>query len=978
LHYNDNGFLNKLIDSANREITLQYNQQNKIASIQIPHPDMPGKLASVVHYSYNDSDNLVQAADGVGKSNIYLYKNRLLVQRILPNGSNFYWKYDGENTGAKCIRTWGDNNYLAYDFQYFDNKTIVTNSLGNTAIYLHKNGLVTREINSRSAQKRFNYNAFSELTNEFDALDNITFFEYDARGHKTLTQWPDGSTVSTVYKNDLPVSSVDPKGCEWLWKYDEAGNLTERILPTGSNVQYTYHNGLLTATIDGAGNTTRFNYDKDYNLKDVIAPDNTISSWLYDKLGRCTKYTDAGGNTTWSEYDIKGRLVKINEPDGNVRHFEYDGLDNVIRATDRERKIRFEYGPTDNVIARYEGNSTIKFKYNTEEELTEIINEQGHQYTFLRDSEGDVIRETGFDGITYKYQRDLAGRIIKVLKPGNESVSYWYDKLDQVVQTSHSNGENITYTYDRSGLLTEAVNQHAFIRFEYDSLGRKIKENQNGSVIISEYDVLNNRIHITSDQGADVQIHYTEMGEVAGISTNNWNAKMQYDELGMETRRFLPGSIITKWVRDKTGRPIEQVISNNTRRRTRLYKWQINDKLSEITDNSTGPAKFEHDVFGNLIGAVYGNGNKQYRVPDIVSNYFKTPDGTDRKYGKAGQLIESDTYSYRYDGCGNLIEKKDKKKGDKWRYEWYASGMLKKVLRPEGETIQFEYDPLGRRIAKHTALYTTRWIWDGNVPLHEWKEKRMSPGNVENLITWIFEEDNFVPAAKIEKNKQYSIIADHLGTPLEMCDSNGNVSWSMELDSYGKLRNFKGDAPGDCPFRYQGQYEDAETGLYYNRFRYYDPEAGIYISQDPIGLEGGLRLYHYVPDSIIWIDGFGLKKRGPKTDPNAPHNKAISDWGKEIKADGGTVLNGGGVKPETTVDIPGGGHKGTRRPDIIWQDKHGNINYGNVGRTNSKGKPVKREINAMQDLNKSRKAQQLKGRTQFRSYTHPQFNKKIC
>jgi RHS repeat-associated protein len=63
----------------------------------------------------------------------------------------------------------------------------------------------------------------------------------------------------------------------------------------------------------------------------------------------------------------------------------------------------------------------------------------------------------------------------------------------------------------------------------------------------------------------------------------------------------------------------------------------------------------------------------------------------------------------------------------------------------------------------------------------------------------------------------------------------------------------------DCPFRYQGQYEDAETGLYYNRFRYYSPEEGMYLSQDPIGLAGNNpTLYGYVKDVNSWVDVFGL------------------------------------------------------------------------------------------------------------------------
>ena len=60
------------------------------------------------------------------------------------------------------------------------------------------------------------------------------------------------------------------------------------------------------------------------------------------------------------------------------------------------------------------------------------------------------------------------------------------------------------------------------------------------------------------------------------------------------------------------------------------------------------------------------------------------------------------------------------------------------------------------------------------------------------------------------------------------------------------------------PFRQLGQYEDIETGLYYNRFRYYNPDSGLYLSQDPIGLKGGIRVYGYVFDSNFRIDLFGL------------------------------------------------------------------------------------------------------------------------
>ncbi|MFJ1376765.1 RHS repeat domain-containing protein [Capnocytophaga canimorsus] len=153
------------------------------------------------------------------------------------------------------------------------------------------------------------------------------------------------------------------------------------------------------------------------------------------------------------------------------------------------------------------------------------------------------------------------------------------------------------------------------------------------------------------------------------------------------------------------------------------------------------------------------------------------------------------------------------------------------------------------------------YIWDKNVPLHEIQKEELCE---DNIITWIF--DGFTPTAKLINGKAYSIISDHIGTPLMAIDTQGNKVWERELDIYGKVRkeftsdDVKDRRSGFMPFLYAGQYYDKETELAYNRFRYYDPNSGNYISQDPIGLEGGLALYSYVHDSNTWVDIFGLNE----------------------------------------------------------------------------------------------------------------------
>ena len=162
--------------------------------------------------------------------------------------------------------------------------------------------------------------------------------------------------------------------------------------------------------------------------------------------------------------------------------------------------------------------------------------------------------------------------------------------------------------------------------------------------------------------------------------------------------------------------------------------------------------------------------------------------------------------------------------------------MLESVITPDGKTVTFEYDALGRRTAKTSDGTARMFCWDGNVLLHEWECKdderpRLVTDDMgresydrkvtfENVITWVYDGQNFTPVAKVTKQERYTIVHDYLGTPTQAYDSKGKLVWEMLLDVYGNAKEYTGEK---CfiPFRYQGQYEDNETKLYYNRFRYY-------------------------------------------------------------------------------------------------------------------------------------------------------------
>ena len=173
--------------------------------------------------------------------------------------------------------------------------------------------------------------------------------------------------------------------------------------------------------------------------------------------------------------------------------------------------------------------------------------------------------------------------------------------------------------------------------------------------------------------------------------------------------------------------------------------------------------------------------------------------------------------------------------------------------------------------------------------MHEWKETFEFNyntglydlgGNIHSLTTWIFEAGSFVPCGKISDGKHYSIITDHLGTPIEAYNQEGELIWECEQDLYGNSRQGFAKENFRCPFKYQGQYYDPEIELCYNRFRYYHPETGRYISQDPIELLGGFNVFAYVSDSNAWVDVLGLDAEDPFALKHKEHLRQQEEYGK--------------------------------------------------------------------------------------------------
>ncbi|TDB42698.1 RHS repeat domain-containing protein, partial [Photorhabdus khanii] len=221
-------------------------------------------------------------------------------------------------------------------------------------------------------------------------------------------------------------------------------------------------------------------------------------------------------------------------------------------------------------------------------------------------------------------------------------------------------------------------------------------------------------------------------------------------------------------------------------------------------------------------------------------------------------------------------------------YHWDAHNQLTEFITPEGTRWRYRYDAFGRRISKRKEVDSTleatnlkRWLdglpdlepkptaiigydylWSGDQLIEETPVYADGTVGYEQSIHWLYEPGKLTPSARYEQGQLHYVVSDHQGTVREICTEAGKVAWAGRLFTWGEPEFWTVSARKEetvsCNLRFCGQYEDEESGLFYNRFRYYSPETGQYLSPDPLGLAGGVNPYGYVHDPVSFVDPLGL------------------------------------------------------------------------------------------------------------------------
>ena len=421
---------------------------------------------------------------------------------------------------------------------------------------------------------------------------------------------------------------------------------------------------------------------------------------------------------------------------------------------------------------------------------------------------------------------------------------------------------------------------------QYDMLYLPVTE-----TVRYHYDFNGNRTATVLPNGRQINCLYYGSGHLHQISLDDEViTDIERDKLHREIFRT-QGKLASRYELDPLGRLKRQIATLNDLTETgkgktkvaagygqtavkRSYGYDRTGNLTHSTDQRTGTTHFEYDRLGRITQA----GNELFAfdpahnilsddLNPVPDNRLKTYNGTTYYYDDLGNLIhrelaDGEVQNYFYDLHDQLVKaeifKKDGTK-ETWSYTYDALGRRLGKGRLKNEEVSetsFPHDLSGNDLENQTYF-----VWDGSHLLQE-----IQP---DGRYTYIYTDpDSYEPLAQVHdwttedgENRQQThyFHCDQIGIPREMTDKDGNLLWFGNYTGWGRLKEeTKVTDSAYQPFRLQNQYADRETGLHYNFFRYYEPNVGRFVNQDPIKYLGGTNFYNYAFSIVNWVDFLGL------------------------------------------------------------------------------------------------------------------------
>ncbi len=803
---------------------------------------------TLVRYRYQGRD-LVDIGDALGNTQHFAYRDHRLTRYTNLNGINFHYTYDAKK---RCIHSWGDDRLYDYRFEYpaGQRATRVIDSRGYVKTFTYDAYDLPLTVTDQNGHiTRYTYDAVGRVQSITDPLARVTRYTWDQNGNLLMVTRPDNTRIRYAYnRQHRPVRAQNPNGNWWHYQYTPAGQLREQIDPLGNRTVCTYSaQGDPHTITDPEGHTTRFEFDNQGLLKTGIDPAGHRTAFQRDLMGRVIAVTDAAGRITRYRYDPKGRLENVTHPGGIRHHYEWDPAGNLLQHIDPNGHVTaYTYTGVNELAGQTNPDgSTAGYEYDTEENLIRVTIAGGLSHHYEYDPAGRLIAETDYYGQTTHYTYDPAGQLIRRVNPEGQTVDYTYDALGRLIATTLDGRQPEHYRWDGAGNLTGFENAAVRTRRAFNAANHLIREQAGDFVVEYRYSPCGRRTRRTTSTGNTVAYTYGPAGHLSGLTVNDRHSiRIDRDPLGRIKHEILSPALSRTCIYDPCGRISRQLI-HAVPHIDRGYTWDPADRLRIRSDNHKGNQHFDYDAVGRITKHIDPAG-RPHDSPRDAAETAAEPVAPDKE-------LRTEVYAQatcRFGQAGNLHKRQTPQAHSD--YYWDALSRLTTVRQGDAGAIRFTYDALGRRHTKQAAQRSV-YTWDGNTLLSE------QTGD-DPAREYLFYPGTFTPLALIDSDKHiYYFHNDPNDLPQELTTAGGTRVWSARYDAFARVDRQFTDTIKQ-PLRMAGQYFDDETGLAYNRHRYYDPLTCRYISKDPIGLAGGLDAYAYAPNVWSWVDPLGLCK----------------------------------------------------------------------------------------------------------------------
>ncbi|WP_437805770.1 PAAR-like domain-containing protein [Sorangium sp. So ce1078] len=911
-----------------------------------------------VAYEIDARGDLVKVVDSGGVAVEYRYdEEHFLTEERLPDGMVYHFRYeDGPDGKRRCVETWGElpggdilaeiggrgacsakglfHVQIAYGLGPFE--STVTDATGGVHRY-HGNalGLIERYVDPLGRATRLSYDVNGHLVSVQDAMGYVDHTRHDAMGRPLTSTDVLGRQLR--FRRDPQgnaIELVDPAGAVWKMEHDAAGRLVQRTDPSGAMTRCEYNARGRAVRTSGPGGTEETRYDAHANLIERIGVRGETWRYTWDLLGLPVRLETPTGAAYALSYDSRGELVEVVGPHGRRTERQFDARRRVVAERHPGGGITTSRFVGEALVERsFADGSRLRWGYDAMLRPVWIENAAGERHLFEYDAAGQLVREQTFAGHEHRYEYDLLGRCIARTGADGRALRLVLDAAGQVVRREHDDGTSIVLDRDVRGFVTRAVDGIASVELARDQTGRVVRETQRcGGWTFSvqhEFDSLGYEVGTRYSTGWYVSRRRGRGGVIEQLTVHGADGSVEealaFEHGPEEVVRRLDRRTGVAITRDRLGRPVRvrALGEDGASVRERAFEWAPQPGVATVVDSAHGRRSYYLDAIGRVRRASGLGVEEKYDYSAQGTPSAGSEGAT--SIGRGGRKRATGAARFLWDASGRLAQRLSDSPASSWTYAYDGENRLIEARRHDGFVVRFVYDAFGRRLALLRSDGTSTWFgWDGDSVV----EERPSAGHA---VRRVFREDGYTPIAELEGEAGWRLVAtDAASTPWLYLSADGAVA-SLDLDPMGKEVRVEGRVG---LLRFAGQRADVETGLRYNRHRYYSPELGTFLTPDPLGQAGSVHDVGFVPNATEYIDPLGLiiiigytanddhpDEHGRGETRRAAMERAAATGQQVVRADqlrGPHNPNGISLEGETHVEVVT--HGSTRGGQVTFQN----------------------------------------------------------